>query len=171
MEHVKQKLLPILKRKCLKQGQRGEFYMDIGFSTFDSEGLYNASKILLEVIKGDGEINLIGGASPGASPLLGSVLTLCSLLWKPIRGFFVTDETEADKSVVGEIRENDKGAIIDNFATTGDSLIRAIDIVKGKGAVVKKVAVIVDMEKAGREKLLEKGYELISIFTLSDLIG
>lgn len=72
--------------------------------------------------------------------------------------------------VVGVFRKNDTVVVCDDVITEADSKLKAIKTLEAEGLFVADVAVIVDREQGGREKLREAGYNLHSVFTLSGLI-
>jgi orotate phosphoribosyltransferase len=74
------------------------------------------------------------------------------------------------KMIEGNLRSGDKVAIVEDVATTGSSIIKAIEAAKGAGAIVKRVLVIVDREEGARKRLGDMGYEFFSIFTIGELL-
>jgi orotate phosphoribosyltransferase len=53
-------------------------------------------------------------------------------------------------------------------ATTGESLIRAIKILRKEKIKVRKAVVVVDREEVAKERLSEFGCSLISLYKKSD---
>jgi len=56
------------------------------------------------------------------------------------------------------------------FLTGGDSKIEAIRAVMSEGSVVKTLVVLVDRQQGGREQLEEAGYDVITCFTIRELL-
>jgi len=54
--------------------------------------------------------------------------------------------------------------------TRGDSTISAINAVKKEGGKVAFVAVLVDRQEGGRQKIEELGYRVVSVFERDELI-
>ena len=68
------------------------------------------------------------------------------------------------------MKEGDNVVIVEDVITTGGSVIKAIDAVRGIGAVVKKVIVIVDRESGGEKKFEELGIEYTPLFRINELL-
>jgi len=160
----------------LSSGKESNYYIDARLTTLHPEGVYLAGKIFLDVISRDSEIQAVGGPTMGADPIVGSILALVGAGLKPaptLRGFLVRKEEKqhgTGKLIEGNLRSGDKVAIVEDVATTGGSILKAIDAVEGAGAVVRKVLVIVDREEGARRTLEDRGYEFFSIFTIGELL-
>jgi len=72
--------------------------------------------------------------------------------------------------VEGVVERGDIVLLLDDVATTGRSLVRAIDALREKGAEVRSVLVMVDREQGAAEVLSKLGVRLHSITTASGLI-
>jgi orotate phosphoribosyltransferase len=55
--------------------------------------------------------------------------------------------------------------IVDDVATTGGSVIKAIEAARSVGASVDSALVIVDRQEGASEALAEHGVRLLSVFT------
>ena len=160
----------------LSSGKESNYYIDARLTTLHPEGVYLAGKIFLDVISRDSEIQAVGGPTMGADPIVGSILALVGAGFNPaptLRGFLVRKEEKqhgTGKLIEGNLRSGDKVAIVEDVATTGGSILKAIDAVEGAGAVVRKVLVIVDREEGARRTLEDRGYEFFSIFTIGELL-
>ena len=60
-------------------------------------------------------------------------------------------------------REDDR-VIADDVATTGGSIMKAVDAARGAGAIVEVALVLVDREEGAEQILAEKGIRLLSVF-------
>ena len=60
--------------------------------------------------------------------------------------------------------------LIDDLITKAESKLDAIAVLERNGLVVRDVLVILDREQGGREELRRRGYNLHSIFRLSELL-
>jgi len=157
----------------LSSGKESNYYIDARLTTLHPEGVYLAGKIFLDVISRDSEIQAVGGPTMGADPIVGSILAQSYQKGCPLRGFLVRKEEKqhgTGKLIEGNLRSGDKVAIVEDVATTGGSILKAIDAVEGAGAVVRKVLVIVDREEGARRTLEDRGYEFFSIFTIGELL-
>lgn len=68
------------------------------------------------------------------------------------------------------LQKEDKVVILEDVVTTGQSVIKAAKILRIAGYKVTTVICIVDRNEGGKEKLLGKDLELVSLFNINDLI-
>jgi len=61
--------------------------------------------------------------------------------------------------------------VIDDLVTKADSKIEAIKAIESKGSIVKNLVVLVDRQQGGQAQLREAGYNLVSCFTMMNLIN
>ena len=154
----------------LSSGKRSDYYIDGKMVATLKEG----GPLLADLIKekiGNIPVDAVGGLTIGADPMLGALTG---------KGHFNTfiirkepKEHGLSKLIEGQLSTQDKSVVIvDDVATTGKSLLRAIDTVKSEYSDIKilKVIVLVDREEGAKEYLKEHGYELEHIFTSEELI-
>lgn len=180
MSQERERLKLILKENSillgkfkLSSGKESNYYIDARLTTLHPEGAYLVGKIFLDVIRRDSEIQAVGGPTMGADPIVGSILSLSHQNGCPLRGFLVRKEEKqhgTEKLVEGNLRSGDKVAIVEDVATTGGSILKAVDAVKNAGAYVKKILVIVDREEGAKRTLEDIGYEFFSIFKVGELL-
>jgi orotate phosphoribosyltransferase len=60
--------------------------------------------------------------------------------------------------------------IIDDVATSGSSLIKAIEVLEKEKVKVVKALVVVDREEGARENLARLNCPLVSLFSKSDFL-
>jgi len=65
--------------------------------------------------------------------------------------------------------EGKKLLIVEDVITSGGQVIISGNDLKSIGAIVSQVVCVIDREQGGRSKLEEAGYELTSLFTMSEL--
>lgn len=179
MKEIKERLKKIILEKgiifkevILSSGKKSNFYIDCRIITLSSEGLYLVSKIIFEMIKNE-DINAIGGLTLGADPIVSGVSLISYIEKKPIDAFIVRSvqkEHGMGKIIEGNLKEGWNVVIVDDVATTGASILKAIDVVENYKCKIKKIICIVDREEGAKEEIRKKGYELISIFKKSDLL-
>ncbi len=157
----------------LSSGKESGYYIDARLTTLHPEGVYLVGKIFLGEILQDSDIQAVGGPTIGADPIVGSIIALSHQDGHPLRGFLVRKEEKqhgTGKLIEGSVKPGDRVAIVEDVATTGGSILKAIDAVKNAGAEVKKVLVVVDREEGARQKLENMGYEFFSIFRVGELL-
>lgn len=180
MKDNREKLKLILKNKSilkgdftLASGKKSNYYIDARLTTLDPEGVNLISRIFLDEIKKNPEIKVVGGPTMGADPIVGATIALSHELGKSLSGFLVRKEEKGHgtgKIIEGNLKEGDKVAVVEDVVTTGGSVFKAIDAIEKFGVKVEKVLVVVDREAGGEELFKEKGYELFSIFKVSELL-
>ncbi len=73
-------------------------------------------------------------------------------------------------SVEGKFESGAKVLVIDDLVSSGESKLEAIAQLVSAGLMVEDIAVLIDREGGGQEKLANAGYRLHSVFKLSELI-
>jgi orotate phosphoribosyltransferase len=73
------------------------------------------------------------------------------------------------KLAEGPSIEGKKLLIVEDVITSGGQVIISGNDLKSLGAIVSQVVCVIDREQGGRGKLEEAGYELTSLFTMSEL--
>lgn len=73
------------------------------------------------------------------------------------------------KMVEGNFSANQSCLIVEDVITTGGSVLETAEDLKNSGLLPKTIAVVVDREEGGKQKLEQAGYEVFSLFTLSEL--
>ena len=157
----------------LASGKKSTYYIDARLTTLDGEGVNLIGRIFLDEIRKDPTINIVGGPTMGADPIVGSVLALSQEEGSPLPGFLVRKEEKGHgtgKLIEGNLNPGDVAAMFEDVVTTGGSVIKAINTVHETGAEVKKLFVIVDREEGARAKFEEMAVEFYSIFKISELL-
>jgi orotate phosphoribosyltransferase len=179
MKSKRAQLLNLIKRKALKfgtitlsSGKKSDWYVDLRLITLDPEGSYLVSELLFELLKNE-KIDALGGLTLGADPICGAFAATSFRHNNPISTFIVRKEPKKHgrmRRIEGHLKKGSKVAIVDDVATTGSSLLKTIEVVREEGCKVVKVITIVDREEGAKEKLAEKGYPLISLFSKKDFL-
>ena len=74
------------------------------------------------------------------------------------------------KLIEGTFRKGDAVVVLDDVVTRGESTIAAINAVEKEGGTVAFVAVLVDRQEGGREKIEALGHRVVSLFARSELL-
>ena len=61
-------------------------------------------------------------------------------------------------------------AVLDDVVTRGESTLKAIEAVEQSGGHVDLVAMLVDREEGGRQKILDRGYPVVSVFGRNEVL-
>lgn len=176
---LKTRLLALLKKEALKKGRfvlssgkTSNYYLDGRIITLSAEGAYLAASIILQMIKDKG-IAAVGGPTLGADPIAGAVAALSHLQKIPLKTFIVRKNAKvhgAQRQIEGPaLKEGERVILVDDVATTGESLIEAKEALDKIGVMVKEAIVIVDRCEGAGENLAQAGLKLESIFKIEDL--
>lgn len=181
MKKNKLRLLELIKRDAyeegkqtkLSSGEMSNFYVDAKMVTLNPEGAYLTAKILLDILKDD-NVDGIGGLTMGADPIVGAIAAISHIDGHPINTFIVrktAKEYGKKRWIEGQLPKNARVVIIDDVATTGISLLQAIDTVKKEmpDCEIVKVVSLVDRLEGARDTLKKEGYDLTSVFSREDL--
>lgn len=185
---ARSRLLDLLRAKSvfhgdfiLASGARSNYYIDCRLTTLDPEGAWLVGQVLHTLIlRTAAELKVeptgVGGLTMGADPM--SVATgMFSYYQNPSARLlpFVVRKTAKShgqtKLIEGNFKAGDTVVVIDDVVTRGDSTIAAIEAVVREGGKVAFVAVLVDRQQGGREKIEAMGYKVTAAFTRDDLLG
>lgn len=73
--------------------------------------------------------------------------------------------------IVGEFKPGMSVLMVEDVATTGGSVLKAIRALRDEGLVVKHVIVVVDREEGATKALADNGIELIPLVRISELLN
>ena len=180
MSEEKERLKLILKENSilrgkfkLSSGKESDYYIDARLTTLHPEGIYLVGKIFLDIIRQDSGIKAVGGPTMGADPIVGSIVVLSYQSGYSLRGFLVRKEGKphgTEKLIEGNLRSGDGVVIVEDVATTGGSILKAVNAVENMRAYIRKILVIVDREEGAREILEDRDYKFFSIFKIGELL-
>jgi orotate phosphoribosyltransferase len=185
---AKSKLLSLLREKSvsygdftLASGARSNYYIDCRLTTLDAQGAWLVGQVMYSLIQGEAaarglKIDAVGGLTMGADPVALSI-GMFSFLVKdpqPLRCFVVRKAPKAHgqtKLIEGNFKPGDAVVVLDDVITSGDSTITALNSVVKEGGKVAFVAVLVDRQQGGREKIESLGHRVVSAFRRDDLLN
>ena len=91
----------------------------------------------------------------------------------PLQTFSVRKAAKAHgqtKLIEGNFKAGDSVVVIDDVVTRGDSTLAAIEALLKEEAKIAFVAVLVDRQEGGRQKIEQLGYQVVSAFKKDELI-
>ncbi len=184
----KSKLLKLLREKSvffgsfkLSSGATSNYYVDCKLTTLNPEGALLVGQVLYEMIDEKAaslgiKIDAVGGLTMGADPVA-LAIGMASVKRNP-HGYYEifsvrkTAKTHGqNKLIEGNFQRGNHVVVIDDVVTRGDSTLQAIQAVEQAGGSVEFVAVLVDRQEGGREKIEGKGYAVVSAFSKNDLLN
>ncbi len=159
-------------KKCIKygnfvltSGRKSSYYIDL-------KEIITKPHVLNEII--ERICGIVRDFDKVAGIELGSIPIAVALSLKTNKEYIIIRKKEKKHGIKklyeGNIERGDVVLIVDDVSTTGGSILRAANILRKEGAIVKEAAVVVDREEGARELLRKNGIELKYIFTSKDLI-
>jgi orotate phosphoribosyltransferase len=187
-ESDRQSLLAKLKEKSvffgdflLSSGGRSPFYIDCRLTTLDPQGACLVGRVMNAMIQREIEatglpVSAVGGLTMGADPV---ALAIGMTSWmdsspRLLKVFSVRKAPKAHgqtKLIEGNFTHGDTVVVLDDVVTRGDSTIKAIESVEKAGGKVAFVAVLVDREEGGSEKIRALGHKVLAAFRRVELTG
>jgi orotate phosphoribosyltransferase len=184
---AKSKLLSLLREKSvaygdftLASGAKSTYYIDCRLTTLDPEGAWLVGQVMHGLIRDEAaargiRIDAVGGLTMGADPVALSVAmySFYSKDPQPLGSFVVRKAPKTHgqtKLIEGNFKAGAAVVVLDDVVTRGDSTLSAIKAVVDEGGNVAFVAVLVDRQQGGREKIESLGYRVLSAFQRDDLL-
>ena len=187
-DQARSQLLELLKKKSvfegdftLASGAKSKYYVDCKLTTFDARGIWLVGQLMYELIRREGaarnlKINAVGGLTMGADPI---ALAVAMFSWSaadksPLDAFAVRKSAKTHgqtKLVEGNFKAGQTVVVLDDVVTRGESTITAINAVLKEGGKIGFVAVLVDRQEGGRQKIEAMGYPVVPLFTRQELFG
>src|SRR5256884_6522842 len=187
-DEAKAALLNLLRKKSvfhgdftLSSGAKSNFYIDCRLTTFDPEGAWLVGQLMHSLIRTEQtarKVNVVavGGLTMGADPVALAVGMYSH--WAkdapPWQVFSVRKAPKAHgqtKLIEGNFKKGDTVVVIDDVVTRGEATIAAISAIEKEGGTVAFVAVLVDRQEGGREKIEALGHPVVALFTKGELLG
>jgi len=175
------RLLELLRTRSFQQrevtlssGLKSNFYIDCRPVALDAEGACLIGE-LFHMLVDEVAPNAVavGGPTLGADPLATATSVMSYLAGRPRAAFIVRKEPKQHGT--GQWIESTPlpaGApvvVVEDTVTTGGSMVRAIERVKGAGLDVVHALAIVDRLEGGREAITQHA-PLVTLFTRHDFM-
>lgn len=156
----------------LTSGRQSTYLFQLRQTTLLPEGAALIAEIIVEYMKRQGLV-AIGGLELGAVPIVAAVAAVSHLKGYPVDAFFVRKaqkEHGARERVDGFLRPSAEVLMVDDVATTGGSIVKAIEGMKSEhpDAVCRCALAVVDREEGAGDNLAQAGIKLAAIFKRSD---
>jgi orotate phosphoribosyltransferase len=154
----------------LSSGRRSPYFFQLRQTTIFPEGAALLGEVILEYMY-QHSIECVGGLELGAVPLVSSVAVMSHIRALPINAFFVrklAKEHGARERLDGHLRAGAEVLMVDDVATTGGSILKAVEGIEGHGCYVRRALAIVDREEGAADNLAGHGIQLAAIFKRSD---
>lgn len=156
----------------LASGRTSDFYFDGKQLTLAPEGSRLVAERLVDWLAEDRPV-AVGGPTLGACPMVSAVGVVAAQRGLPLQLFYVRKEPKGHgtgSQIEGPpLPAGADVVMLEDTITTGGSLLRAVDAVRGAGFVVARAYCLLDREEGGRAALEAAGLELRALFTRSQL--
>jgi orotate phosphoribosyltransferase len=154
----------------LSSGRTSTYLFQLRQTTMLPEGAALIGEIIVDYMKRHA-IACIGGLEMGAVPIVSATAAISHLKNYPVDAFFVRKaqkEHGARERIDGFLRAGAEVLMIDDVATTGGSILKAIAGIQGHNCHVRRALAIVDREEGAAANLAAQGIKLAAIFKRSD---
>ena len=170
---MKQELIRILKKYAyrhgrikLSSGKESDHYVNCKPVILTGKGLQLVSEMMLEQI----DTPCVAGLTLGADPLVSGVVLVGKgaglIIRKEPKGHGTQTQVEGPLPPMGTFI-----TVLEDVTTTGESAMKAVDVLRDLDYNVNRVVTIVDRQEGASEFMESQGVELRSLVKLEELIG
>ncbi len=153
----------------LASGKKSRYYVDIKKASTNPRIL----KIIAQAIKEKIKFHSISADYIGCVALGGVPIAVAVSLETGLPLIIIRKEVKeygTKGQIVGEFEHGKSVLMVEDVATTGGSVLKAIEMLRGEGVVVRHVIVVVDREEGALAALADAGVELIPLVKRSELL-
>lgn len=161
----------------LASGRESNLYFNLKPTMMDPRGAELSARGFLRIARAL-DIHRVSGLEMGAVPAIGSLIALSSIEGPPIRATFVRKRAKehgtqdlVEGLAPGETLEGEQVLVVEDVATSGKSILLAVEAVRAAGGIVAHAACIVDREEGGAESLAAQGIRLHALLSASEIVG
>lgn len=155
----------------LASGRESELYFNLKPTMMSPKGALLSARALLARIWPE-NVEYAGGLEMGAVPVIAALAALSQAEGRPVKTFFVRKQPKGHGTMdmieglaPNESLVNIRAIAIDDVATSGGSILKAVDAVRAADALVNTALVLVDREEGAAEALAAQDVRLLSVFT------
>jgi orotate phosphoribosyltransferase len=159
----------------LSSGARSSYYVDCRRTTMHAEGQTLVGRMGLELLHRSGlQPESIGGLTMGADPVAYAIAHASWLAGEPVNAFSVRKKAKehgAGRRIEGCFETGHRVVVVEDTITSGGSALEACAAVEVEGGEVLGVLAVVDRESGGREAIEARGYRVLTLFGISELVA
>lgn len=170
LEQVNSKAL-VRGKVTLASGREADYYVDMRRVTLDAVAAPVIGRVMLE-LTADWAYDAVGGLTLGADPIAVGMMHQAAVQGRVLDSFVVRKSQKVhglQKLIEGPGVEGRRVVAVEDTSTTGGSVLEAVAALRGAGAEVVGVAVIVDRDTGAREAVEAAGLEYRYAVGISDL--
>ena len=158
----------------LSSGARSRYYIDCRRTTMHAEGQVLVGSMCFDLLRESGlRPDTVGGLTMGADPVAYSIAYTSQLRGDPVHAFSVRKAAKSHgtgKRIEGCFEKGQRVVVIEDTITSGGSALEACTAVEAEGGEVLGVLALVDRESGGREAIEARGYPVLALFRMADLL-
>lgn len=172
-----QALLEIIRERSFRRGKfklasgrESELYFNLKPTMMSPKGALLSARALLARVWPENP-DYVGGLEMGAVPVIAALAAISEAEGKPVKSFFVRKQPKGHGTMdmieglaTNETLANTKALVIDDVATSGGSILKAVDAARAIGAQVSTALVLIDREEGAAEALQAQNVRLLSVF-------
>jgi len=153
----------------LASGKKSRYYIDIKKASANPRILKLIASEISEKIKINSiEADYIGCVALGGVPIAVAVSLETDLPLIIIRKEAKDYGTKGQ--IVGDFIKNSRVLMVEDVATTGGSVMKAINLLREEGLLISNVIVVVDREEGAHAALADEGIELTPLVRIGDIL-
>ncbi|WP_347346287.1 orotate phosphoribosyltransferase [Microbacterium sp.] len=156
----------------LASGKKATYYVDMRKLTLDHRAAPAIGRIMLDLIRDQGDIAAVGGLTLGADPIANAVLHESVRAGTPLDAFVVRKEPKdhgRGRQIEGAELEGKRVVVVEDTSTTGQSPLKAVAALRAAGAIPVAVATIVDRKTGAQAAVEAEGLTWLAAIDLDDL--
>lgn len=157
----------------LASGRRSNYYVDARLTTMCGEGQVLVGEVCWNALVEAGwDPEFVGGMTLGADPVAYAIANHATRSGRRLDAFTVRKRPKGHgtgRQIEGGLPAGARVVVVDDTVTSGGSLLEAVRVVLGHGAIVVGVVALVDRDEGARQLLADAGYDLHSVFRAKDL--
>ena len=175
----RQQLIELIKDEAvfhgdfiLSSGKQASYYVDMRKLTLDHRAAPLVGRVMLDLIAGIPNIASVGGLTLGADPIANAILHQGVASGRNYDAFVVRKEPKdhgRGRQIEGADVTGKRVVVVEGTSTTGQSALKAVEVLRAAGAEVVAVAVIVDRATGSRQAIEAAGLQYLSAIDLDDL--
>lgn len=179
LEADRQALIALIKEEAvfhgdftLSSGKKATYYVDMRKLTLDHRAAPAIGRIILDLIRDVPGISSVGGLTLGADPIANSVMHESARTDAPLDAFVVRKEPKdhgRGRQIEGADVAGKRVIVVEDTSTTGQSALKAVEVLRRDGAEVVAVAVIVDRKTGAQAAVEAAGLQWLAAIDLDDL--
>jgi orotate phosphoribosyltransferase len=158
-------------RVTLTSGREAYYYVDMRRVTLDAAAAPAIGRVMLD-LTADLAFDAVGGLTLGADPVAVAMMHQAAAAGRAVDAFVIRKSQKVhglQKLIEGPSVAGRRVLAVEDTSTTGGSVLEAVKALRGAGAEVVAVAVVVDRDTGAREAVEAEGLEYRYAVGISDL--